>query len=60
MVRTPRLAGYTDPEDATSIEERQYTAYRRRHGGSWVLHDDMHVKEEVPILDDLADDNGVP
>ena len=53
------IAKYTDPEDETSIQGGHYTTYRRRHGGPWVLHDDMYVKEEMPILDDPANTTAV-
>ena len=37
------ISQYADPEDEASLQGGHYTTYGRRHGGSWVLHDDMYV-----------------
>ena len=53
------VSQYANPEDEASIQGGHYTTYRRRHGGSWVLHDDMYVTGEVPVLDDPANTTAV-
>ena len=53
------VSRYADPQDEASIQGGHYTTYRRRHGGSWVLHDDMYVRGQVPIRDDPANTTAV-
>ena len=44
----------TYPEGDTSAQGGHYMTYRRRHGGTWALHNDMYVAGEAPVLDDPA------